>query len=1326
MPTTERITTIMKLLRRTLNGLASTSLLLAGLASQPLSAAPLPPALMETLKTATPGTTVSLPPGQFDIHELKVGPGVTLRGAGYDRTTLTAKTLNGVILTNAAGAEVTDLTVRDAAGCNLFIENSAGVAVRRVRLLGGLSGLQAVKGAGLRVECVVTSGNRTGILLNDCDNAVVVNDTLVRAESACLSVVGGTGVRVFNNIFANSPLGVVVSETTADLKLDHNLYQVSRIGKWRDVPPYTVWSWRDQTGHDAHSTQLALAFEDEAAGKCRPLTPLAWAPGLPATGLWGVQELGGVKAPAADIAGMPLTPLNPAWKTLAPVNVGAFNARGREEAADGSFTVKTENGLVSAGLYTPEGKLAAWLFQTLPLRPGVYPYWLPTRDWQNRPLAAGNYELRITEADLRMKPVGNGLAGTTATGTERSDHGAIQAQQPLFDSQGRLVYCMGWSESGMNVRAFEADFGKQRWSFHGTSAHAGFAADGKGSLYSLRQSGAKGEYSLLKLSEETGVTTPFKTGVFSLLFKGVFSEKVSGMAALCGKLFVADAGADKLFVGDAGNPEFKQGFAVVKPSSPCADAQRNLLWVLSANRDILGLNPIDGSVTLKLAVPVEGLHSFAITGNRLAAISYVTGQVHLFDITDPAKPKALNAFSAGFGAHHSTFLFQGWDPADGGLCRVALRADGTVAVVDVNGVKFFSPDGKLARELTGGWYNSFHLGVNDPVKGQELIDPAVGGRSWWLNAKTGKAAPGRSYGPAFRSGFRTAGFSFGLSQGQLAAEGLPHPKPVYFVSRIEADGKVVPVLGFRYEGHPVADVFRLTRFTDEKFPATFVEADWQPMPAPEGKRIRIFNGSAFHAAANGDLLIHAGLLSTIHLKGISAQGVPDYDWAAIATASTDLGKELPGVRLTYSETGSIISPHDGRTEETPGGPPNKIQAALADGSLVRLASLKTGRMAAHTGNWGATDAALFNAAGNLRWYLPLPEVNSAIGPYVVDDTIYLCGVISSELQIVDRDGLILGRCGQPAGLPWGGKWLDNTLQFAAFKGNDGKHHVAYGNFNECCLYWFTMDGLEKVRKTVQKVSVSQEQRARLASLPVPAAVTAAQPAPVRVTIKKTKELAIDGDLKKWRALLPIPQAVITPDSGAGIAGPADCSALMRFAHDGANLYVQCIKFDNAIAMGNPGALFFRQDGLEMCINGFAKGFKFNVTRLHEKGDIILRDRFYGQPPDKFLDPAKAPRRIEVLDSAELVTERKFIEDAYGVDLSKSKVMITEFKLPLNDDTYENDVKAKPAMGSGSTIWIGIFVNDNDMPGGDIQNYLAWPSTYGTFNSVDTGALATFE
>ena len=71
-------------------------------------------------------------------------------------------------------------------------------------------------------------------------------------------------------------------------------------------------------------------------------------------------------------------------------------------------------------------------------------------------------------------------------------------------------------------------------------------------------------------------------------------------------------------------------------------------------------------------------------------------------------------------------------------------------------------------------------------------------------------------------------------------------------------------------------------------------------------------------------------------------------------------------------------------------------------------------------------------------------------------------------------------------------------------------------------------------------------------------------------------------------------------------------------------------------------------------------------------------------------------------------------------------MVTEFKIPLNAETYENDVAAVPASTSGSTIWLGVLVDDNDIPGGDMQKYLVWPSTYGTFSSKECGALATFE
>ncbi len=53
-------------------------------------------------------------------------------------------------------------------------------------------------------------------------------------------------------------------------------------------------------------------------------------------------------------------------------------------------------------------------------------------------------------------------------------------------------------------------------------------------------------------------------------------------------------------------------------------------------------------------------------------------------------------------------------------------------------------------------------------------------------------------------------------------------------------------------------------------------------------------------------------------------------------------------------------------------------------------------------------------------------------------------------------------------------------------------------------------------------------------------------------------------------------------------------------------------------------------------------------------------------------------------------------------------------------------KPSPASSSGSTIWLGVMLDDNDVPGGDVQKYEVWPSTYGTFTSKENGAIATFE
>src|ERR1019366_9787767 len=163
-------------------------------------------------------------------------------------------------------------------------------------------------------------------------------------------------------------------------------------------------------------------------------------------------------------------------------------------------------------------------------------------------------------------------------------------------------------------------------------------------------------------------------------------------------------------------------------------------------------------------------------------------------------------------------------------------------------------------------------------------------------------------------------------------------------------------------------------------------------------------------------------------------------------------------------------------------------------------------------------------------------------------------------------------------------------------------------------------------------------------------------------------------------------------------------ALVRFAHENGNLYVQVIKFDNVIVMDSALDSYYRQDGVELAINSFISGFKFNVSRVRDLGDIILRDRFYNLPPPKLLAAAKAPRKITVYDNALAFPERKLIENLYGVDMSACKVMVVEFKIPLNADTYESDVKAVPASTSGSSIWLGMMIDDNDVPGGDVQEY----------------------
>ena len=154
--------------------------------------------------------------------------------------------------------------------------------------------------------------------------------------------------------------------------------------------------------------------------------------------------------------------------------------------------------------------------------------------------------------------------------------------------------------------------------------------------------------------------------------------------------------------------------------------------------------------------------------------------------------------------------------------------------------------------------------------------------------------------------------------------------------------------------------------------------------------------------------------------------------------------------------------------------------------------------------------------------------------------------------------------------------------------------------------------------------------------------------------------------------------------------------------------------------------FYKADSLQFCINGLLPGFGFNLARTIDKGPLFMRNRFYFKNLDLDLDPAKAPRIVQTFDSAKEIPERQYIEGIYGVDLSQSPGYVIEFKLPLNETTYQGDEKIIPSAESGKWFWLGFMLNDNDAPGTDVQNFISWPATFGMFNPPESGAKAIFE
>lgn len=1283
------------------------------------------------LTDAAPGSTVLLPAGTFKVHDIVLRPGVTVKGVGYARTILDAEGGDdGLVIRDGKGGGVSDLTVRGARRSAVLVENSMGVTVARVRLLDSLTGLTATGASATRVENTIASGNRTGLVLSRSANAAIVNCTLAGNTALGLSAAGNSGGAIFNNVVVNSPTGIYLGRSNAGLRLDYNLYLASFTGKKEgEVARKTVQSWRDISDQEAHSVSLPVAFKGE--DDFRPVTPLSWMPIRATTSDWGVRELNKLVAPARDIDGN---------ARQGGVDLGAYEvAFPAPRPADGRFKVQTEGGVKSAGLFTRDGTNTAWLFQNMPLARGEYPFWLPTRDAIGRPYVAGNYELRITESDLSLEY--RGLAFNNGRSNDIRDHSSYTASKLVFDNKDRLILGQNWSENHLNVRAFDAEFGTARWEMQGSSMTRGVTTDEEGHFYSLRIYG-KDMLGLVKLDGENGAILEVTPGKYNATFQNAFSEKADGIAALDGKLYVADPTQNKLYYTAAQAPVFDTAWNVPAPSSPQADRRNKLIWLISDGAKLLALDQA-GTIRAE-AAPVPGPIALSVNNGRLAVLSSVTGKAHIFDCSDPTTLKPLATIGRGdtpYGPFSpDRFLFKSTADANsaGRAARVdiALNSRGDVAVIDSFRVLFFAADGRLKRRNIAVWGQ--HLAGGRFAGDTQPRFFSIGGDyDITLDPKTGKWAPGAYYStPASLTGrapigfFNDGGRNFGVYRGVIRV--LEDGTEVYgdYAGPKKVVAQPMRLAVLRFDGYIAKEV--ASYHFDDRLKAVVEQRDTNgdgiidardartPVPGADGKPLADLMGDArfVNLQSDGSLRMDfpadaktAGYL--VPRNGLDANGNPVYEWA----------KRRP-LTMAFENGPTMTSPYDFRTPEALNGFVADLNF-FGDGGYAATVALKTSGGMGLANNFG-TDVAGFGPDGNLRWLHPLSWTGGVGGIQIVRDLVLTNRGTELEFIALDRDGLGLGVMGPRSEVNWKGMWIDHPEQFRAWAGNDGRINIVMGDYVLNAYHWFALNGEDKIRRSTVPVTITSAKSAALAALPI---VTPARlQAPVsKVLVRKlAAPLPMDGDLVKWRRAGITPQILATPETASpDITGPADCSAVVRLAHEGGNLYVQVIKFDDVVTMHQPLQLHYKQDSTELAINSYMKGFKFNVTRTQDHGDTVFRDRFVGAKLDLLLDPEKAPRHIAVLDNARDVEERKLIEGIYGVDLSASKVIVTEWKMPL-DYAFSGDPASGPGGKSGDTFWLGLFIDDNDVPGSDLQKYLSWPATYGTFEVKESGALATLE
>lgn len=1300
--------------------------LLASLAASPGWSAQFD--LAEALAKAKAGDTVLVPAGIFR-GPVVLPPGVNLRGAGIEKTIIDAGGAEtGVLLNHGRTATLADFTVQGASLAGVRIDGGSDLTLSSLRVLRSFCGVNVLGASQLRLENLILAENRTGLALNDVRHSSVVNNTLADNYALGFSISKCRAVVVFNNVVSGSDVGICLPQNNDALQMDYNLWNGKTIGKLEgELMRHTTTAWAALTGHERHSVGVPIAFSNPAADDYRPASTLSWRPAYACTAGWGVPEFAGVIAPATDIRGQ---------ARGQSMDVGAYaTARQDAGAAHGQISFQTDEGVKSAGVFHKDGKLLCYLFQGLPLRKGTYEFWLPQRDFLSQPIAAGQYEVRTVESPLSSEYFGYAAnTGSENFGVNAND---MHVQEIAYADDGRLIVCNGWQEKGINISDMDPATGKSSWDFGGSSGMDGVAIGPNHLVYVLKQ-GVK-NLELVQIDTRTGAAQPWPDQDYKRYFAQFkHTEAKSRLAYLRGRLYLSDQEGDRLYHASATNPEFQESFSVAGPDSPAGDEKRGLLWLISGGEAIVALDEVGHLKQRfdKVPKPV----ALALRNDRLAIASAETGKVHVFDCSNPAELKPL--FTIGTGEdplgsiQPDRFEFKE-SKLGGPPCRcanLAVGPSGEIGVLHNTRIALFDPAGKLVRDTWADFcWDMFPMTFGDA--GPTRFFHARGTMSSFsIDVKTRRWQPDANWGFP-KDSTMSLFFSLGgkrYATGPVTQAGAPARWLI-----CQVDGYVGHVVAeYLFDASTAQWVVRRDTNGDGKVDEHDATAPWTDAAGQPLKHLSAHSFSTVYPARDGSLRLV-----------MQNEGRSPWD--------SEPAIRAPILRIEPDETGvprlvadpqdaarmadvEIASPFDPAKVDSL----SRLQAGNgtlrnADGGWVYMPSLSTSpAMIGNIVNGSGSDLAGYDASGRLRWLRTLTEAGPVIGLCGMQGLNVVGSCWEAELYTMNSDGLSTGNVGLPLAAHFRFGVMDHPSVLQPFVGNDGQPYYLMGDFVVNCVNWFALRNVGDIRQTKTPLRIDPG-RAEALRGQAPTNFSKPQPKLSKVVVRKlSAPLPIDGDLVKWRTAGVTPQIVITPDgAGSGIKGPADTSAIVRLAYEADNLYVQVLKFDDKAVMFQSAPSFYKQDGIEMSINGFAMGgFKYNLTRVREEGDYLFRDRWFSPKLCIALDAQVAPRKIALLNDAQQVEERKVIENIYGVDLANSPVIVFEFKLPMQavynqDQAFNKEMNLaehRVEMTSGSTFRLGFTINDSDQPGADIQKVLMWPASYHTWAALDHHAEATLE